>query len=63
MAAPRKGPRTIAEIQRLKALGFGKKTAALSLGISRNTVKKYWEPREPEPATDPGRARDADPVR
>ena len=41
MAAPRKGPRTIEEIQRLKALGFRKEIAALSLGISRNTVKKY----------------------
>jgi len=43
MAATRKGPRMIQEIQRLKSLGLGKKTVARALGISRNTVKQYWE--------------------
>lgn len=47
MAATRKGPRMIQEIQRLKSLGLGRKTVARALGISRNTVKQYWEPGAP----------------
>jgi DNA-binding transcriptional regulator YdaS (Cro superfamily) len=33
----------IQEIQRMKAMGLGKKTIAKALGISKNTVKQYWE--------------------
>ena len=40
----------LGEIQRLKAMGFGKKAVARTLGISRNTLKKYWKSPEEEPA-------------
>jgi len=33
----------IHEIQRMKAMGLGKKQIARALGISKNTVKNYWE--------------------
>src|SRR5208282_6414901 len=56
MAGTRKGPRMIQEIQRLKALGLGRKTVARALGISKNTVKQYWELGEPQPPTAPGPA-------
>lgn len=50
MAGKRKGQRMLGEIQRLKAMGFGKKAVARTLGISRNTLKKYWKSPEEEPA-------------
>ena len=46
MAGKRKGQRMLGEIQRLKAMGWRKKAVARTLGISRNTLKKYWEPSE-----------------
>lgn len=33
----------IQEIQRMKAMGLGKKTVARALSISKNTVKLYWD--------------------
>ena len=56
MAATRKGPRMIREIQRLKSLGLGKQTVARALGISRNTVKQYWEPAGAAARGEPGEA-------
>ena len=56
MAGTRKGPRMIQEIQRLKALGLGKKTVARSLGISKNTVRQYWVLGEAQPAGSPSPA-------
>lgn len=52
MAGKRKGQRMLGEIQRLKAMGFGKKAVARTLGISRNTLKKYWESPEERTAMD-----------
>ncbi|EQD25135.1 MAG: Resolvase helix-turn-helix protein [Leptospirillum sp. Group IV 'UBA BS'] len=43
MAGKRKGARMIREIQRLKSMGLGKRAVARTLGISRNTLRKYWE--------------------
>jgi len=43
MAGKRKGTRMIKEIQRLKSMGLGKRAVARTLGISRNTLRKYWE--------------------
>jgi hypothetical protein len=40
--ARRKGPRMQKEIERLRALGHGKRTVSRILGISRNTVRRYW---------------------
>ena len=37
----KKGPRMIKEIKRLKNLGLGKSKIGATLGISKNTVKKY----------------------
>ncbi|MGC8530355.1 MAG: helix-turn-helix domain-containing protein [Leptospirillia bacterium] len=45
MARKRKGGRMIAEIQRLKAMGLGKRAIARTLKISRNTLRKYWDPQ------------------
>jgi len=33
----------IREIQRLKSMGLGKRVSR-TLGISRNTLRKYWDP-------------------
>jgi transposase len=42
----------IQEIQRLKAMGLGKKQTARTMGISKNTVKQYWDlPSEPVSVT------------
>lgn len=44
MAGRKKGGRMIAEIQRLKSMGLGKRAIARTLKISRNTLRKYWDP-------------------
>lgn len=41
--AGKKGVRVIHEIQRMKAMGLRKKQIARALGISKNTVRSYWE--------------------
>lgn len=56
--AGRKGERVINEIQRMKAMGLRKKQIARALGISKNTVKSYWDAK---PVT-AGNAIDARPV-
>jgi hypothetical protein len=52
MTSGRKGVRVIQEIQRLKGLGLGKKQIARALGISKNTVKGYWEAAVAAPPVD-----------
>ena len=55
MARKRKGARMIREIQRLKSMGLGKRAVARTLGISRNTLRKYWDPEaEGEAKSGPG---------
>ena len=44
----------IAEIQRLKAMGLGKRAVSRLLKISRNTLRKYWEPGEEGVSTESG---------
>lgn len=48
MAGKRKGVRMIREIQRLRAMGLGKRAVARTLQISRNTLRKYWDLEEKE---------------
>ncbi|MBI4224433.1 MAG: IS21 family transposase [Deltaproteobacteria bacterium] len=45
--ARRKGLRMRKEIERLRALGHGKKTVARILRVSRNTVRQYWDNEVP----------------
>lgn len=55
MAGKKKGTRMIREIQRLKSMGLGKRAVARTLGISRNTLRKYWDPgAEGEAKSGPG---------
>ena len=46
--AKRKGLRMRREIERLRALGHGKKTISRILKVSRNTVRRYWVKSEPK---------------
>ncbi|NJL23978.1 MAG: helix-turn-helix domain-containing protein [Calothrix sp. SM1_5_4] len=47
MAAQGLDMKDVQEILRLKALGFGKRKIARTLGIHRNTVTKYFEQESP----------------
>lgn len=44
--ANKKGIRVKNEIIRLKNLGHGKKTVARILGVSKNTIRRYWGKEE-----------------
>lgn len=50
--ARQKGLRMRNEIERLRALGHGKKTISRILKVSRNTVRRYWE-EDPNQAQSP----------